>query len=69
MKESIMQHENESLWRKAVALLVGTALALVIAGLVARARGAETLSYVLGGMGICLLLGFLTRASLRRRAP
>lgn len=67
MKESIMQHEKETLWRRTVTLLSSISLSLAFLGFVARAYGAQKLSYVLFGMGICLLLGFLIRVTLPRR--
>ena len=61
-----MQQNNERSRRRAAMAVAGTALALVMCGVVARAQGSELLFYVLTGMGLCLTLGFLTSLTLRR---
>lgn len=62
-----MQDEKDARWRRAVTLLSSAALALAFLGFVARAYNAQKLSYVLYGMGLCLLLGFMTRMLMQRR--
>jgi hypothetical protein len=62
-----MQQSNQSLWRQAATLVFGTSLALVLAGAVASQYGDPRFAFVFSGAGVCLALGFVTRATLKRR--
>jgi hypothetical protein len=66
-EEPQMQESNETSWRQVTTLIFATSLTLIAAATVARLHGAELLSYILAGMGVSLVLGFMTGLAKHRK--